>query len=174
MARRTVQECDLTKQEFDPEQVVTVTLKSPGKKGRSYELSPTAAEMLEKALVSREAHEVTLVGIAKSTIVERPSFGNNQVVRRAATMADFDVDDELIARKDRERLEEESKTPGPSSEHKITAAAQESGCSHPSRTPPRIETVDGNRGFWQRCKDCGSQLKYRRKVDKVGPTKTDD
>lgn len=52
MAKRIVQECDLTKQEYDPEETVTITFKHKGKtRGRAYDLSPAAAAKLEQQLV---------------------------------------------------------------------------------------------------------------------------
>jgi hypothetical protein len=53
MAKRVIQECDLTKQEYDPEETVSITIKKKGKtKGRTYDLSPNAAAKLEQQLVA--------------------------------------------------------------------------------------------------------------------------
>ena len=54
MAKRIVQECDLTKTEIpEGDEIVTITIKRQGKKsGRSYELSSKAAAQLEQQLVA--------------------------------------------------------------------------------------------------------------------------
>lgn len=53
MGKRVIIECDLTKQEYDPDGTVTLVLKRAGKKaGRTYELSPDAAAKLEQQLVA--------------------------------------------------------------------------------------------------------------------------
>jgi hypothetical protein len=52
MGKRVIQECDLTKQEYDPEETVTLVFKKKGKTGRSYDLSPAAATKLEQQLVA--------------------------------------------------------------------------------------------------------------------------
>ena len=53
MAKRVIQECDLTKQEYDPDETVVITIKKKGKtKGRTYDLSPNAAAKLEQQLVA--------------------------------------------------------------------------------------------------------------------------
>ena len=53
MAKRIIQECDLTKQEYDPDETVTLVFKKKGKtNGRTYELSSSAATKLEQQLVA--------------------------------------------------------------------------------------------------------------------------
>jgi len=54
MAKRIIHECDLTKREYDPEDTVKITITRKSKKGRAYEISSDAAEMLEKQLVAGE------------------------------------------------------------------------------------------------------------------------
>jgi len=86
MAKRVIQECDLTKQEYDPDETVTIVIKKKGKStGRTYELSPTAAAKLEQQLVA-----------GKEAILEdgwgfsSQSYDNNSKSTKKITLADLE------------------------------------------------------------------------------------
>lgn len=151
MAKRTIQECDLTKQEFDPEKAVIITLKTKDKKGRSYELCPDAAELLERALVSREAHTI-ISGTQASTKTLGDTF-------------DIDENDRLVAEKEAGR-EAEPVTIGINPDS-IELTKKGGSCTHMNKTRPQVRTIDGKKGFWQQCKDCGSSIKCRTTAEKA-------
>lgn len=144
MARRTIQECDLTKAEYDPDLTVTITIKKPGKgRGRSYDLSPEAAAKLEQQLVSNhELHPHWSFGYASpDTEPKEP---------RSTSSGETD-DDKMVAKK-KAQLEEmgvdikEVTIPKTTSEQK--------GCTHINKTAISFARKDGNPFAYRTCKEC--------------------
>lgn len=171
MASRTIQECDLYKTEYDPEGTVTVTFKIKGKrKGQSYDLSPEAAEALQKAMVSRTAHHI----VAASKPRGKPATPNGQS-RALGDVFDEDGlpdDDEFVSQKMAQRkLHGDPDTPPPTTPETETEVASEritvgggttedgGKCRHINKTPPRQRVVGGKNGFWHVCKDCQTLIK---------------
>lgn len=180
MARRTIQECDLYKTEFDQDETVTIVIRAKGKrKGQSYDLCPEAAEALQQALVSRTAHRIVPMtqetqrsqGQSKRMLEE--VFGNDP------------VDDDVFI--DRKMVERGDETP-PSesedvevefeSEREVVGGSKskDEKCMHPNKTPPRERIVKGRKGYWHVCKDCGAKIKpttakYRAEYNRQRPPK---
>ncbi|MCI0559952.1 MAG: hypothetical protein MN733_15785, partial [Nitrososphaera sp.] len=94
MAKRVIQECDLTKQEYDPEETVTLVIKKKGKQsGRTYELSPSAAAKLEQQLVAGKESilpdDWQFGGTSRRASAETSSDS-----RRRRTLGDLEAEDE--------------------------------------------------------------------------------
>lgn len=165
MASRTIQECDLSKTEYDPDSTVTIVFKRKGKRGRQYDLSAESAEALEQAFVGTEAHKVVPVqrmsGHQQDTSSEsRPDTENKQ------TVGDFDIDndDALIVEKERERKEFNATLKNAPAEvvaYQAAVTKEQDRCVHANKTPKRPKTVGKKRGFYQECKDCGKIIKAR-------------
>lgn len=142
MARRIINECDLTKKEYDPADTVQITIKAGKKKGRTYELSPEAAEVLERALVSREAHMIVPQGYSPDYIEEE----------KKSPPQDEDDENEILIR------EKEVRNHDDWPETIETSSSDE--CSHPNKSRPTLRTVEGKKDLYRKCNDCGEFLIY--------------
>lgn len=171
MAKRVVQECDLTKQEYDPAETVTLVIKRSGKKaGRTYELSAEAASRLEQQLV------------AGSKLPESWGFGET-VRTRARTVADLETtpakeegDDAFVAGKKREMKEEGvDLEPREREEGQATILpniAPSSDCLHMNKGPIQTTLRDGDRHIYRTCKSCRGRIPERQKNDRESYLKT--
>ena len=175
MARRVVQECDLTKQEYDPAETVTVVIKRSGKKtGRTYELSAAAAAKLEQQLVSGEKLPEGW-GFGGGTRQGRSEAANEGSGRR--TLADLDTDNNsddtergddatFVAAKKREMVEEGVDTePREKSEDQATIlpgmGGDGSGCMHINKSPIQTTMKNGKRHIYRTCRDCRKRISER-------------
>lgn len=151
MAKRIVQECDLTKQEYDPEETVTLVIKRTGKKqGRTYELSAAAATKLEQQLISNNKlpDNWSFIGKDKETPPEK------------RTLADLDVDAEFVAAKKKEMKSEGVETK-PHEEQTATIAelaVDDSGCMHLNKGPIQATMIQGKRKIYRACRDCRTRI----------------
>lgn len=150
MARRIVNECDLSKREFDAKNAVTISLKSKNKKSRSYELSPESAEALEKALVSRESHSI--IPEDPQRLYRESEQKTNKQPQTVGDLMEED-DDALVARKQKEREDFRKELPETDKDNSKESAKKT--CSHMNKSRPTIATKKGKRGFWVKCLDCG-------------------
>ncbi len=168
MASRTIQECDLSKTEYDPDSTVTIVFKRKGKRGRQYDLSAESAETLEQAFVSTEAHKIVPVQRMSGHRQDGSSESrpDTEDLSTKRTVGDFDIDsdDALIAEKERGR-KEFNETLENHPEEIITVqppvTEEQERCLHANKTPKRPKTVGKKRGFYQECKDCGKLIKAR-------------
>lgn len=172
MARRVVQECDLTKQEYDPEETVTLIIKRSGKKtGRTYELSSDAASKLEAQLVSGNKLD-TNWGFGRGAASERTDPA------RGRTLADLDTDQDdktedasFVAKKKRELTEEGVDTaPRERQEDDATVLpglASNSDCLHMNKGAIQITMVKGGeRQFYRICKSCRGRVPEKAKGER--------
>jgi len=170
MAKRVVQECDLTKQEYDPEDTVTITFKKAGKaKGRSYDLSPEAAAKLEQQLVGGNELPATW-GFGSVAKVE-----HTEVQRARTTLADLEndpLDDtELIASKkaqfaelgglDKNREEPTSPVIAPS----LGQSVANDKCLHMNKGPIQTTIRDKKRHAYRTCRECRKEVPVKSKSD---------
>lgn len=155
MARRTIQECDLSKAECDPEDIVKITIKKAGKKeGRTYELSSASAAKLEQQLVAGQP--LGPDWIFSSSV---PQTKNSQ----AKTLADLEAeetDEQFVVQKKRELkdagidLDREETIEEPV----FSLSSNDDDCRHINKG--RIQTTLKNkrRYAYRTCKDCGKKL----------------
>jgi len=171
MARRVVQECDLTKQEYDPADTVTLVIKKSGKKtGRTYELSAVAAAKLEQQLVSgnKLPEDWDFVGGARQSHSENPG-------RR--TFADLDDDSpreddaSFVTAKKREMIEEGVDTdPREISEDQdiiLPGMAVDGKCLHINKSPINTTMKDGRRHIYRTCRDCRKRINEKTVEEKA-------
>lgn len=168
MAKRVVQECDLTKQEYDPAETVTLVIKRSGKKaGRTYELSPEAAAKLEQQLVAG---------------TELPAnWGFGETVRtKARTVADLesepakesgsDVDGKFVAQKKREMKEEgvdlEPREVEEGQPTILPEIAPAGDCLHMNKGPVQTTLRDGERHFYRTCRECRGRIPEKQKMER--------
>lgn len=164
MAKRVVHECDLTKQECDPDDLVTITIKKKGKsgRGRSYDLSPEAAAKLEQQLVSNNALDEGwhfANGLAENQIPENPAKERPQTL--ADLEDDYDEEAAVAAKKaelrelgviddDREEAEGEF--------FKAAASVRSDGCRHLNKGPIKTRMKNKKRFIYRQCRDCGESV----------------
>lgn len=167
MAKRTVQECDLTKLEYDPKDTVTIVIKKDGKKGRSYDLSPEAAEKLERQLTAGPQSKLDSDWQFNTG---RPTWETVSVeTEKPKTLGDFD-DDQFVSDKKRELKErgelgqerEEPETPvlAPS-----LGAGEKSDCPHMNKGPIKTTLRDKKRYVFRRCRECGKEVAEKSRED---------
>jgi len=179
MAKRVIQECDLTKQEYDPEETVIITIKKKGKtKGRSYDLSPEAAAKLEQQLVADSGAELDegwhfANGLAENQPVDlSPRQPDKAPVSTGTTFEEVAAatDEKMIAEKraslkeagvDEDDREEENPEP-----ERALGSVDGNGCKHLNKG--RIQTTlrKGKRHAYRVCRDCGAQIPEMTKAEK--------
>lgn len=166
MAKRVVQECDLTKQEYDPAETVTLIIKKNGKKtGRTYELSSDAAARLEQQLVSgnKLPEGWSFHGVA--TVRSE----SNESSRR--TLADLDSDAAFVAQK-KKQLQDEGidVEPRQVEEGQATVlpelAADNSNCLHMNKGPIQTTMKNGERHIYRTCRACRGRVPEKMKDDR--------
>ena len=174
MAKRTIQECDLTKQEYDPDETVIITIKKKGKsKGRSYDLSPDAAAKLEMQLVAGSDAELdsnwTFSPASQEETYTYTEFGEKPVEKTRAeleniTYDDIDDDSRFVAAKKAELKEEGIINTEP--REVVNSVFKGNGnCSHPNRGRVQMTMRGEERYAYTICKDCRAQLPYKKKSD---------
>ena len=91
MAKRTIIECDLCKNEYDPEEGYIISVKKKGKqRGNNFDLCPSCAEKIQTQLVAKSSESLNT----------NWSFNAPKEVVSARS-----TDDDFIERKNQERLE---------------------------------------------------------------------
>jgi|SRR5689334_9758344 len=161
MAKRVVQECDLTKLEYDPAETVTLVIKKNGKKaGRTYELSPAAAEKLEQQLV------------AGKPLSPEWTFGSSRAATQPKrTIEEMDENDKLIAEKKRQliaeggTLEPREKEEGQAG---LPGLDADGSCMHINRGRVQTTLRGGERSFYRVCVDCSRRIPEKTKEQKSG------
>lgn len=184
MAKRIIQQCDLCKGEYDPDDTHLITVKKKGKqKGNVFDLCPECAAKIQRQLVAASSEMLdvnwTFDGLSKLppgmvispadlqaiadeiTIAPR---GSARAAQEADIAAAQQADDDLITRKEGERrtamaeagqpLEEEQEASEVPYETVAPAPLEDGGCGHMNKG--RIYTV--NKQFVQDCRDCGETL----------------
>lgn len=170
MARRVVQECDLTKQEYDPDETVTLVIKRSGKKaGRTYELSADAAAKLEQQLVSSNKLPEGWGFIGGST--REDGSGKR-------TLADLDTDSprsddaNFVAAKKRE-MEAEGVDTEPRKKQEDQPivlpgmAVDGSDCLHINKGPIQTTMNQGKRHIYRTCRDCRKRISEKTVEEKA-------
>jgi hypothetical protein len=166
MARRIVQECDLTKQEYDPEKTVTIVIKKNGKKtGRTYELSEEAATILEQQLVAGKKLEPGW-GFGSST--SRRSERNEESFE-PKTLGDMD-DDKFVLEKKSEMEEqgidpEERRAETESAISAATELGDGTNCLHMNKSRINAGMKDGKRFFYRICQECRTRIPAKPKEE---------
>jgi len=165
MAKRVVQECDLTKQEYDPAETVTLIIKKGGKKtGRTYELSQKAAEKLEQQLVSGNKldSDWTFKALEKDPTPLK-SDG-------AKTLADLDDDSTFVAEK-KQQMQEEGidMEPRVLEEDQQTILPLNTGdrsCLHMNKGRVQTTLKNGKRHFYRICRECRGHISENKVEDR--------
>jgi len=167
MARRVVQECDLTKQEYDPADTVTLVIKKSGKKtGRTYELSAAAAAKLEQQLVSGNLlpEDWGFVGDARQSHSENP-FPGWRTVAELNDDSPREDDASFVAAKKQEMIEE-----GVDTDQDIILpgmALDVSRCLHINKSPINTTMKDGRRHIYRTCRDCRKRINEKTVEEKA-------
>jgi len=163
MGKRLIVECDLTKQEYNPEETVTLTFKKDGKKsGRTYELSAKAAEKLEQQLVAGP----------EAKLPSDWTFGGSPERKKAVTLEtledSIEDDSEFVAAKKMELrdigiISDEARE---TVENPILFEETD-GCRHINKS--RIQTTLKNkkRFIYQTCRDCGKKIEAKTMEEKT-------
>jgi len=174
MAKRTIQECDLTKQEYDPDTTVSITIKAKGKsRGRSYDLSPEAASKLERQLVSGDPLPE---GWDFTASVKDESRSSSRG-RSSQTLGDLDDDPDAVLESDAQFVaekkaslrehgvlgdddSEEEEPREPSGDSPVGRALGATGdkCRHMNKG--RIQTTmrGGKRFIYRKCTECRKDI----------------
>jgi len=172
MAKRVIQECDLTKQEYDPEETVIITIKKKGKaKGRSYDLSPDAAARLEQQLVA--GNDAALESYWSFSSHTKKATGRRTLEDLEEEEPEGDA--RVVAEKKRELreagvLEDESPrevpTDGPVGK---VLGVPKSKCPTRHMNKGRIQTTmrDGRRYAYRVCPDCQTRIPEKTADDKL-------
>lgn len=162
MAKRIVQECDLTKAEYDPAETVTLIIKKNGKKtGRTYELSSQAAAKLEQQLVSG------------SKLPDDWSFvdrGTNKISRRIISTEENlepetqeQSDEELIAAKHAARVEAQDNNIEPDP----VPLMDPNVCLHRNKSRTHMKMDGEKRVAYKICKDCRNVVPVHKRDERV-------
>jgi hypothetical protein len=174
MAKRIVQECDLCKGEYDPDDTHIISVKKKGKqKANVYDLCPNCAEKIQQQLVAQSSETLEALWrfgylpVAEADVKcgnpepEREVRGS----RRAELESLQQADNDLISRKDNERrnslkeagqtMTEEAEATEVPYETVAPAPLEDGSCAHMNRG--RIQAVQGQ--FLQECRDCGEKLR---------------
>lgn len=175
MAKRVIQECDLTKQEYDPDETVIITIKKKGKtKGRSYDLSPEAAAKLEQQLVADSGAELDegwyfANGLAENQPVDLTPREPDKAPGTTFEEVAAATDEKMIAEK-RAALKESGVTEDDREEDSTPERAlgtqSENGCKHLNKG--RIQTTlrKGKRFAYRQCRDCNEKVPEMTKAEK--------
>jgi hypothetical protein len=163
MAKRVIQECDLTKQEYDPDETVIITIKKKGKtKGRTYDLSPSAAAKLEQQLVAGSdaalGNDWAFFKVPSSPTP--PQLDNNTVFGDQANDGIEDDSDFVAAKKKELRQEgiigseeeERELATGPVSE---AVGAVQSKCSHLNKSGIKVSS---DHKKYRTCNSCNKTI----------------
>lgn len=161
MAKRVIQECDLTKQEYDPDETVKLTITRNGKKGRTYELSADAANKLEQQLVGGPQLPVgwSFGGTVQATVEDRPSGGK--------TLGDLEAEDDakFVASKKAELREAgvltDEQREEPQEEvlaETLGAPKNDNGCRHINKGRIQTTLKGGKRSVYRLCNDCRTRI----------------
>jgi hypothetical protein len=157
MAKRVIQECDLTKQEYDPDETVVLVIKKKGKQtGRTYELSSSAATKLEQQLVAGK--EAALDENWNFSVSNKPIRATNKPTTR--TLADLESEEQIIANKQAELrqagiIEAEREAPEkPVLSGVIETPVNSNGCRHLNKSRIQTTLKGGKRFAFRTCADC--------------------
>lgn len=163
MGKRVIIECDLTKQEYDPDGTVTLVFKRAGKKaGRTYELSPDAAAKLEQQLVAgpKLPSNWIFAGFAEPESAPR--------ARPKRTLEDLENEPEddssFVAAKKAELKEAGVIQETPREEpteivvSEALGAPKGSKCSHLNKGRVQTTLKGGKRFAFRTCKECRAKI----------------
>jgi hypothetical protein len=143
MGKRTIQECDFCKEEYDPDNTHQLTFKKPGKRvGNKFELCGACASKIQQQLVSD-----------KPLPKEKDVSSRRQELNEVAE----DHDDDVFVRQKKQELKDRN---GDDHVVETTVSHEDDGkCIH--RNKGRVtmgEIGNGQKGWFHRCKDCGTKL----------------
>jgi len=166
MAKRVVQECDLTKQEYDPAETVTLIIKRSGKKtGRTYELSPDAAAKLETQLVSGQKLDANW-----TFLTNMMEFKSGETKRTLGDLDEKTEDANFIASKKQE-LKDEGVDLSPreledDTETVLPDLSDGTKCLHMNKGPIQTTMKQGERYIYRICRECRSRISEKSKDDR--------
>lgn len=163
MAKRVIVECDLSKQEYDPDLTVVITIKKTGKgKGRSYDLSPESAAKLEAQLVAgpKLNQDWSFVSTKNSVL------NNNSAPKTFGDLDDSDIIEEKkaelkeagILRTENEELESEV----------MAIEGGDANCRHLNKGRVQTTLRNGKRFAFKPCKNCHARVPEMTKAEKQG------
>jgi hypothetical protein len=169
MAKRVVQECDLCKGEYDPDETHSIAVKKKGKsKANAYDLCPDCAEKIQQQLVAKSsdglAPDWSFAAPLDQSFLQAKEPSPARGSRREEVTAEQQEDDDLIARKNAERaaaaseagqsIPEQAEAPEVPYETVAPEPLEDGSCPHMNRGP--IRPRGGQ--FLQECRDCGADL----------------
>lgn len=147
MAKRTIQICDLTKQEYDPDLTVKITFLKNGKKtGRTYELSPEAAERLEQQLVGNHPLPTTWTFSIRESMQQAVKTPTQPQVTQ-------DEEDEMDAINEKRR-----QIVRRDEEPEMQTDVDQQTCSHMNKGPVVMTMRGEQRVAYRACKACGKHI----------------
>ena len=160
MAKRTIQECDLTKREYDPEETVKITIKAAGKRqGRTYELSSHAAQILERQLVSGKP------------LADDWDFVVSRKPTRRSEIIDVDEDDNdslasRIKSEQRDRIgNDEEETDVFVELFSEFVPGDDPDCIHMNKGRVTTTLRDKKKFVYQKCTGCGAEIPVKSSRD---------
>jgi hypothetical protein len=187
MAKRVIQECDLTKREYDPDQTVTIVIKKQGKKtGRTYELSAEAAAKLEQQLVAgpeaqlpedwgfvaatapvategspRPRPKRTLGDLENEDVkeAEDEAFDEKAIAAKRASLKEAGV---IAEEEEAPVVDEEHPAPPPSSVRKDAKGR----CTHLNKGRVQVTVRKGKRVAYRKCTACRAEIPESSSDDK--------
>lgn len=161
MGKKTVVlfECDLCGKDFDEKETSKLQIKKGKKNPHTWDLCPACTSKLETQLVSDKKVIVTtptalddMEGVQNipSKHFTEPAIPTGRVRRKAEP----DENDKLIA----EKL---GKLPARAIAEPEKATGED--CCHMNKTGPYLK--EGTQQFYQKCKDCGTEIRMHSKND---------
>jgi hypothetical protein len=172
MAKRTIHECDLTKQEMDPEDSFVLVLKKRGKrtKGSEFEISASSAELLLQQLNSnyRLPQGWSFATIKRPVNIPPDSLEDIEVedlqpLQTAPEVrADLQrepTDEELAGEPERwEVARAENRDTSHTISGPETVAPEGDECIHMNKGRVHLGMKGGRRDAYRLCKDCGAKV----------------
>jgi len=159
MGKRVIQECDLTKLEYDPDETVKITITRNGKKGRTYELSADAANKLEQQLVGGPK-------LSADWSFGTTTFSREVESNKPRTLGDLEADDASFVADKRAELKEagvisDEQRQEPEEEilaEPLGAPKSTNGCRHLNKGRIQTTLKGGKRSIYRLCNDCRTRV----------------
>jgi len=169
MGKRIIHECDLTKQEFNPDedQIFTLSIAKKGRKApMKYELSASAAERLLAQLNGSKELDADwrFAREEPDAMPEEGSTGPRTLGDLEYEQEESEDDSHFVASKKAELreagiLEGEREEPEESTIGKALGAAQvNNGCAHLNKGPIQTTLKNKKRFIFRVCRECRQQI----------------
>ncbi len=178
MSRKLMNFCDLCKSTSDKEMWKIKIVKPGAKRPNQYDLCSKCASNLQTQLVSTSLKETSSIlagfnGIVTDTVSTRQKLAN----------ADLSEDELFLQKKEEEikaiaseAIPAFQETPadltktvrGPQ-----TISYEKENCPHYNKSGPKLGSINGEKGIYTKCKDCGKKIRFRSLQEREGFIKAD-